>query len=77
MVWWLWQARGADFRTTWTLFSPFNIGSVLIQWGIVLALLLAANGWLARRIEAHLERRTDLRAGEPPLDPARSFERSP
>ncbi len=46
--WWLWGARGADFAATWTLFSSYNIGSVLIQWGAVLVLLLALNRWLAR-----------------------------
>jgi NSS family neurotransmitter:Na+ symporter len=77
MVWWLWQARGADFRQTWTLFSPFNIGTVLIQWGVVLAVLLFANRWLVSRIDAHLVRRTDERAREVPLDPSQTFERSP
>lgn len=54
MVWWLWsaQVKGPDGATDWgatlTLFSPFNIGSVLIQWGVVLAILFAANKWLAR-----------------------------
>ena len=48
MGWWLWSARGADFRETWTLFSPYNIGSVVIQWAVVLAVLIAANRWLAR-----------------------------
>ncbi len=48
MGWWLWSARGEDFAATWTLFSPYNIGSVLIQWAVVLAVLLAANRWLAR-----------------------------
>jgi NSS family neurotransmitter:Na+ symporter len=46
-VWWLWSARGADFVATWTPFSAYNIGSVLIQFGIVLVLLLALNRWLA------------------------------
>jgi NSS family neurotransmitter:Na+ symporter len=48
--WWLWSARGADFASTWTLFSPYNIGSVVIQFAIVLALLLAANRWLATAV---------------------------
>ena len=47
MGWWLWSARGSDFASTWTLFSAYNVGSVLIQWGVVLAILLAANRWLA------------------------------
>jgi NSS family neurotransmitter:Na+ symporter len=58
-VWWLWSARGADFAATWTLFSPFNIGSVLIQFAIVLVVLLAANRWLATTVQAR-------RAGQVP-----------
>ena len=48
MGWWLWSARGADFKATWTLFSSYNVGTVILQWGAVLALLLAGNKWLAR-----------------------------
>ncbi|NIW37844.1 MAG: hypothetical protein GWN32_15530, partial [Gemmatimonadetes bacterium] len=47
MVWFLWQARGASFRETWTLFSPYNVGSVVIQSAIVLVMLVLANRWLA------------------------------
>jgi NSS family neurotransmitter:Na+ symporter len=57
--WWLWSARGADFRATWTLLSPFNIGTVLIQFAIVLVVLLAANRWLATTVQAR-------RAGQVP-----------
>jgi len=53
MAWWLWSARGDDFASTWTLFSPYNIGSVLIQWGVALVVLLLANGWLVRSLAAH------------------------
>jgi NSS family neurotransmitter:Na+ symporter len=52
--WWLWSARGADFASTWTLFSPYNIGSVVIQFAIVLALLLAANRWLATAVRRNV-----------------------
>jgi len=52
-VWWLWSARGADFRATWTLFSPYNVGSVLIQFGVVLAVLVAANRVLAAAVARH------------------------
>ncbi len=52
-VWWLWSARGDDFAATWTLFSPYNVGSVLIQWAVVLAVLIAANKWLARAVQAN------------------------
>jgi len=51
-LWWLWGARGDDFAATWTLFSPYNVGSVLIQFGAVLAVLIALNRWLARAVEA-------------------------
>ncbi|MFV2007824.1 MAG: sodium-dependent transporter [Longimicrobiales bacterium] len=50
MVWWLLQARGEDFAETWTMFSAFNVGTVLIQWAIVLVLLLALNRWLGARM---------------------------
>ena len=54
MVWWLWQAGGENFLApeTWTLLSPYNVGSVLIQWAVVLLVLLLANRWLANRIAA-------------------------
>ncbi len=50
--WWLWAARGDDFAATWTLFSPYNVGSVLIQFAIAITLLLILNRWLARTVEA-------------------------
>ena len=52
-VWWLWGARGADFRSTWTLFSPYNVGSVLIQAGIALTLFLLMNRWLASTVDSN------------------------
>ena len=50
MGWWFYQARGESFEATWTLFSPFNIGTVLIQFAIVIAALLLLNGWLVRKL---------------------------
>ena len=52
MVWWLWSARGADFKATWSLFRPENAGTVLIQWAVVLVVLILANGWMARSLKA-------------------------
>ena len=60
-VWWLWSARGEDFRATWTLFSPYNIGSVLIQFAVVLVVLLALN----RRLAAATRARTPGTAAPP------------
>lgn len=51
-VWWLWGARGDNPRATWTLFSSYNVGSVLIQFAIVLAVFFAANKWLAAAVQA-------------------------
>jgi len=49
MVWWLYQAVDpADLAATFTPFSSFNVGTVLVQWGIALAVFLALNKWLAR-----------------------------
>lgn len=50
VVWWFWQVRGEP------LFGSFGIGSVVLQWGIALALFLALNGWLVRRTRPEVER---------------------
>jgi NSS family neurotransmitter:Na+ symporter len=50
MGWWLYQARGESFEATWTLFSPFNVGTVLIQFAIAVAAFLLLNGWLVRKL---------------------------
>jgi NSS family neurotransmitter:Na+ symporter len=64
MVWWLLQARGQDFAATWTLFSSFNIGTVLIQWVLALAFLVALNGWMVRRLRRRPSR-TESEASPP------------
>jgi NSS family neurotransmitter:Na+ symporter len=53
MVWWLSEVRGASFADTWSLFRPFNIGTVLIQSGVVLVLLFLLNRWLVSRTLFH------------------------
>lgn len=50
-VWWLWSARSDDFAETWTLFSPYNVGSVVIQFAILLVVLLFLNKRLATAVE--------------------------
>lgn len=50
MGWWIWQAVDrTDWGATMTLFSSFNVGTVLIQWGIALGAFGLLNGWLVRR----------------------------
>jgi NSS family neurotransmitter:Na+ symporter len=53
MVWWLWQARLDDAAETWTLFSSFNIGTVLIQWAVALGVFVLASRWMAGNLRAH------------------------
>ena len=49
MVWWLWQAVDLDdLGATFTPFSDFNVGTVLIQAAIVLVAFRLANRWLSR-----------------------------
>ena len=52
-VWFLWSARTDDFAETWTLFSPYNVGSVVIQFAIVLTLLLLLNRKIAAAVASH------------------------
>ncbi|MFQ5530266.1 MAG: sodium-dependent transporter, partial [Gemmatimonadota bacterium] len=55
-VWWLWQAvQGGDLIATLTPFSSFNVGTVLVQWGVVLVVLLALNRFLAARMSGPAE----------------------
>ena len=48
MGWFLWSARGETFAETWTLFSPYNVGTVIIQAIVVIAILLLLNRRIAR-----------------------------
>jgi NSS family neurotransmitter:Na+ symporter len=52
IAWWLWQARGGGFAETWTPLSSFNVGTVVVQWGVVLSVLLLLNRRLTARIPA-------------------------
>jgi NSS family neurotransmitter:Na+ symporter len=52
MFWWLSQALDVDnLAATLTPFSTFNVGTVLVQGGVVIAALLATNRLLARPFE--------------------------
>ena len=52
MLWWLSQAVDLDnLAATLTPFSSFNVGTVLVQGGVVIAVLLATNRLLARPFE--------------------------
>jgi NSS family neurotransmitter:Na+ symporter len=49
LVWWLFQAWTWDPEGWLTPFAQENVGTVLFQFAVVFAVLLAANGWIARR----------------------------
>ena len=67
MGWWLWQAIDlANLGASLTLFSSFNVGTVLIQWGIALAAFIVLNGWLARKTVVEPRGETPLEGAMPP-----------
>ena len=46
-IWWLWQAVNLeDLRATFTPLSQFNVGTVLVQWGIAITAFVGLNRWL-------------------------------
>jgi NSS family neurotransmitter:Na+ symporter len=50
-IWWLWQAvQAEDLAATLTPFSSFNVGTVMVQWGVVIVVLLALNRFFAARM---------------------------
>ncbi len=49
IVWWFLQARGAGWRAAFDPLKAFSIGTVLLQWGVVLVAFKLLNPWLARR----------------------------
>jgi SNF family Na+-dependent transporter len=52
MGWWLYQATDfSDLGATFNPFSSFNVGTLLVQWGIALVAFIALNGWMTRRTD--------------------------
>jgi neurotransmitter:Na+ symporter, NSS family len=49
LVWWLWQARGWDPAGWLNPLGVENVGTILLQWGVVLGALLLGNHWLAAK----------------------------
>ncbi|MBE2187651.1 MAG: sodium-dependent transporter [Rhodothermales bacterium] len=53
LVWWGWQATTPGFLGEGGLwydpFNPYSLMTCLVQWGIVAAILFAANGWMMRK----------------------------
>ena len=49
IVWWFLQVRGEGWGAALNPLSTYSIGTVLVQWAIVVTALWLAGGWLARR----------------------------
>jgi len=51
LAWWIWQAVDpADLAATFEPLSTFNVGTVVVQWGLALAVFLFLNRRLARAV---------------------------
>ncbi len=50
IVWWLWQVRGEGFAENWNPIATFNIGTVVVQWAVVLGILIGLNRWMVKRV---------------------------
>ncbi len=49
--WWFYQSATSFARANpWSPFTPFGIGTCLVQWGIVLVVLIGCNRWMVRRV---------------------------
>jgi len=55
LAWWLYQAWSWDPEGWLTPFAQENVGTVLVQFAVVLAALIAANRWMARRTLPHVD----------------------
>ena len=49
LAWWVWQVRGEDLVGWLDPLREANVGTMALQWGVVLAALLLLNRWLAAR----------------------------
>ncbi|MGW8268582.1 MAG: sodium-dependent transporter, partial [Longimicrobiales bacterium] len=52
IVWWFWQVKGEGLAATLDPLETFGIGSTLIQWAIVLAILISVNRFLVGKTMA-------------------------
>ena len=48
LAWWFYQVRGQDLAGWLDPLREANVGTMVMQWGIVLSVLLLGNRWLAK-----------------------------
>lgn len=52
IVWWLWQVRGSGLAEMLNPLRTYSVGTVLLQWAAVLAVLLLLSRWMAAKLRA-------------------------
>jgi len=53
MVWWFYKAiKDYDPEGWWNPFHSFSVGTTVLQWAVLIALLILANRWWANRVGA-------------------------
>ncbi|HEX7052205.1 MAG TPA: sodium-dependent transporter [Longimicrobiales bacterium] len=73
VVWWFWQEGGIQqaLDGDWgALFGTFGLGWAVVQWGVAVAVFLALNEWLARRVTAGAPAAAEREAREEAPAPA-------
>lgn len=61
--WWLWQAVTWDPEGWMSPFKTFSVGTVLFQWAVLLAIVLALNNFFAKKIGTSQNVKNDEVAG--------------
>ncbi|MBI3983584.1 MAG: sodium-dependent transporter [Gemmatimonadetes bacterium] len=67
--WWFYQARGWDPAGWLAPFAVENVGTILLQWGVLIVVLLAANRWLGDRVTRARSRPAEALPVPPPAIP--------
>jgi NSS family neurotransmitter:Na+ symporter len=63
--WWVWQVRGDDLVGWLDPLREANVGTMALQWGVVLAALLVLNRWLAGRTAPAVADRQEAAGRDP------------
>jgi len=54
--WWVWQAASWYPATWWNPFKTSSPATMLLQWAILMALVIAGNNWFANKIKSPYEK---------------------
>ncbi len=55
LLWWMYQAIKSYPQTWWMPFKVSNLGTIIFQWSILIAILLIFSGSLSQRIKSNQE----------------------